>query len=131
MKTSIATALLVAALTATTALTASAQEFNFRFDPEHFQFERGDERATEGKRAACTYYAQIAVVQADTNRRYNCGYSGPAWNDHARDHFRWCRFVRREATWQASKERAQQLQECFNRMGDFDEERDERREHWR
>ena len=118
-------AILATALSAATILPAatSAQEFRFQFDPEHFRFERGDARGNEGKRASCIYYAQIAVVQADTNRRFNCGYGGPAWNPNARDHFRWCRFVRREATAHASRERAIELQRCFDRLGDFDEER--------
>jgi hypothetical protein len=102
---------------------SSAQEFRFNFDPEHFRFEREDRRANDGKRASCATYAQIAVVQADSNRRYNCGFNGPAWNPNARDHFRWCRFVRREATSHAQRERTIELQRCFDRMGDFDEER--------
>jgi hypothetical protein len=122
--------LLFSALTAAIAFAvpASAQELRFNFDPEHFRFDRDDRRGNEGKRASCAYYAQIAVVQADTNRRYNCGFTGPAWNDNARDHFRWCRFVPREVTRHAARERGERLQDCFNRLGDFDEERAERYE---
>ena len=74
--------LLFSALTAAIAFAvpASAQELRFKFDPEHFRFEREDRRGNEGKRASCAVYAQIAVVQADTNRRYNCGYRGGRWD---------------------------------------------------
>jgi len=92
MKTvAISKALLFGALTAAMAfpVSSSAQEFGFRFDPEHFRFEREDQRGNEGKRASCSTYAQIAVVQADANRRYNCGYSGGRWDTEARGHFRW------------------------------------------
>ncbi len=117
--------ILAAALLTATIFPAatSAQEFRFQFDPEHFRFDREDRRGNEGKRASCTYYAQIAVVQAETNRRFNCGYVGPAWNSDARAHFQWCRFVRRETTGNANRERAIELQRCFDRMGDFDEVR--------
>src|SRR3974390_2310898 len=120
MKTALSKVLAAVALTGAITFphSTSAQEFQFRFDPEHFRFERGDERGNEGKRASCSYYAQIAVVQADTNRRFNCGYSGPAWNPNARDHFRWCRFVRRETTAHAMRERSVELQRCFDRLGD-------------
>ena len=72
--------LLFSALTAAIAFAvpASAQELRFNFDPEHFRFDRDDRRGNEGKRASCAVYAQIAVVQADTNRSYNCGYGGAA-----------------------------------------------------
>ncbi len=120
--------LLIAAVSAATAfpILSSAQEF--RFDPEHFRFDRDDRRANEGKRASCSVYAQMAVVQAQANRRYECRYDGPRWSTEARAHFLWCRFVQREALRHEVRDRAEDLQRCFDRMGDFDEEREERRE---
>ena len=49
--------------------------------PPHFGFRyEGDERGNiEGKRASCEVYAKIAQVQADANRKYNCGYEGRRW----------------------------------------------------
>jgi hypothetical protein len=89
--------------------------FGFRYE--------GDERGNiEGKRASCEVYAKIAQVQADANRKYNCGYEGPRWDHSLEPHFRWCRHVRRDAVVTEVRERAGDLQRCFNRLGDFDEE---------
>jgi hypothetical protein len=89
--------------------------FGFRYD--------GDERGNiEGKRASCEVYAKIAQVQADANRKYNCGYEGPRWEQSLEPHFRWCRHVRRDDVVTQVRERAGDLQRCFNRLGDFDEE---------
>lgn len=118
-------ALLLAAFTATMGfiVPASAQELRFNFNPDQFRFEREDRRANEGKRASCSLYAQIAVVQAEANRRFNCGYNGGAWDADARPHFRWCRFASREAVRRATRGRSEDLQNCFDRMGDFDDDR--------
>ena len=125
--------LLAAALIAAAAFPVSsfAEGFRMEFGPGEFRFEHGDERANEGKRASCEVYAQISVVQAEANRRYNCGYGGPRWDVSSRTHFHWCRYVAREAARQELKGRGQDLQQCFDRMGDFDEERqDWRRERY-
>jgi hypothetical protein len=122
MKSLVKLAVLAAGMSAFS-VSASAQEFRFEFDPGHFRFEREDQRANEGKRAACEVYAQLAVVYARANQRFNCGYGGPRWTMDARDHFRWCRFVAREAKIHENIERARDLQRCFDRMGDFDEAR--------
>ncbi len=106
---------------------ASAQEFRFQLGGDQFRFERGDNRGNDGKRASCIVYSQMAVVQAEANRKFNCGYSGPGWNSEARDHFRWCRFVRRESIATATRDRAVDLQRCFDRMGDFDDDKWDRR----
>ena len=122
--------LLFSALTAAIAFAvpASAQELRFNFDPEHFRFEPEDRRGNEGKRASCSVYAQVALVQAEANRRYNCGYGGGRWDTDTHAHFRWCRYAPREAVRHEMRERAEDLQRCFDRMGDFDEERAERYE---
>jgi hypothetical protein len=107
----------------TLAPAAPAQELRFEFDPGHFRFDRDDRRANEGKRAACEVYAQTAVIQARANQRFNCGFSGGRWDLDARPHFRWCRFVPREAKLHEQIERSRELQQCFDRLGDFDEGR--------
>jgi hypothetical protein len=130
MKTSAKTnTLLLAALVATAApqVPAFAQELRLQIGPGEFRFDREDERANEGKRASCEVYAQISVVQAEANRRYNCGYSGERWDVSARTHFHWCRYVRRETIAHEFRDRAIDLQRCFDRMGDFDDERPEYR----
>jgi hypothetical protein len=87
-----------------------------------FRFERKDPRANvEGKRASCEVYARIALVQADANRKFRCGFSGPRWTSDALAHFRWCRFVPRSSIREEQRARAQDLQACFDRLGDFDE----------
>jgi hypothetical protein len=122
--------LLFSALTAAIAFASptSAQELRFNFNPDQFRFEHDDRRANEGKRASCSVYAQVAVVQAEANRRYNCGYGGGRWDTDTHAHFRWCRYVPREAARHETRERSEDLQRCFDRMGDFDEERAERYE---
>ena len=94
-------------------LPASAQDFRFG---------RNDPRANvEGKRASCEVYARIAMVQADANRKFRCNLRGPRWGNDGMAHFRWCRFVPRSAIREEQRGRAQELQECFDRLGDFDE----------
>jgi hypothetical protein len=89
---------------------------------QDFRFGREDPRANvEGKRASCEVYARIAMVQADANRKFRCGHRGPRWSNDGMAHFRWCRFVPRSAIREEQRGRAQDLQECFDRLGDFDE----------
>jgi hypothetical protein len=103
-------ALLAAALTLST-LPASAQ--NYRFDDE-----RGN---VAGKRASCNVYARIALVQANANSDYRCGYGGPRWARDPLRHFRWCRYAPRSAIREEQRERARDLADCFDRLGDFDD----------
>ena len=94
--------------------------FGFHFNDD----ERGN---VEGKRAACETYARVAQVQAEANRKYRCGYTGPRWEMEVEPHFRWCRHVRRESLGMEARERAGELQRCFDRLGDFDDEAFEHR----
>src|SRR5262245_10273421 len=106
-------AILAAVVTLAGTLPASAQTF---------RFERQDPRANvEGKRASCEVYARIAIVQVDANRKFRCGFTGRRWTSDAMAHFRWCRFVPRSNIRDEQRARAQELQECFDRLGDFDE----------
>ncbi|HWJ20620.1 MAG TPA: hypothetical protein VNR65_18025, partial [Geobacterales bacterium] len=89
--------------------------FGFHFNDD----ERGN---VEGKRAACETYARVALVQAEANRKYRCGYTGPRWEIEVEPHFHWCRHVRRESLGMEARERAGELQRCFDRLGDFDDE---------
>lgn len=91
--------------------------FSFRFGQDD---RRGD---VEGKRASCELYARIAQVQADANLRYRCGFRGPQWALDAAPHFRWCRWAARSDLARDQLFRSQQLQSCFNRLGDFDDRR--------
>ena len=52
----------------------------------------------------------------------HCGYNGARWEHDLEQHFRWCRHIRREAVITEVRERAGELQRCFNQLGDFDEE---------
>lgn len=105
--------------------TAAAQ--TLRFDSDRgfsFRFDRDDRRGdVEGKRASCEVYARIAVVQAIANRKFRCGYRGPSWTDDPARHFRWCRFVPRRRIAEEQRHRSRDLQECFDRLGDFDDDR--------
>ena len=97
-----------------------------RFDDRgfSFRFNRDDRRGDiEGKRASCELYARIASVQSDANDRYRCGFRGPQWTTDMGPHFRWCRFASRSDLARDQLFRSQQLQDCFNRLGDFDDRR--------
>ena len=91
--------------------------FSFRFDRDD---RRGD---VEGKRANCEVYARIAQVQADANKRFRCDFRGPGWVADAQPHFRWCRFVPRRKVAEEQRNRAEELQRCFDKLGDFDDDR--------
>jgi hypothetical protein len=80
----------------------------------------------EGRRANCDTYAKIAVVQADANRKYNCGYRGGEWEREERPHFRWCMRARRSFLEDELRFRTGELQKCFNKLGDDDEDSDDR-----
>src|SRR5258706_486099 len=73
-------------------------------------------------RANCDTYAKIAQVQADANQKYNCGYRGGVWETDSRPHFGWCMINKRYAMLDELRYRAQELQKCFNTLGDYDEE---------
>ena len=105
--------------------TAVAQ--SIKIDPGggfSFKFGRDDRRGdVEGKRASCEVYSRIAVVQADAARRFRCGLKGPAWNNDPKAHFQWCRFVPRRKIAEEQRSRSDELQRCFDRLGDFDDDR--------
>jgi hypothetical protein len=91
--------------------------------------ERRDDRQAEriGKRANCDTYSKIAEVQAEANRKYDCGYRGGEWSTQSREHFRWCMGNRRDFMVDEIRHRAVELQKCFNKLGDFDDLKDEDR----
>jgi len=95
-------------------LSAPAFAQTYRFDDE-----RGN---IEGKRASCEVYARIAVVQVDANRKYRCGFRGLRWAPEPLDHFRWCRYAPRSEVRQELRQRARELDDCFDRLGDFDDD---------
>jgi hypothetical protein len=89
-----------------------------------FKFGRDDRRGdVEGKRASCEVYARIAQVQADANKRFRCGFRGPAWNSDPAPHFQWCRYVPRKRIAEEQRNRSQDLQKCFDKLGDFDDDK--------
>jgi hypothetical protein len=106
--------------------TGVATSQTLRLDDRGFSFKFGkDDRRgdVEGKRASCEVYARVAQVQADANERYRCGYRGPQWDRDVRPHFNWCRRAARRDLARDQLARSQQLQDCFNRLGDFDDRR--------
>ena len=109
-------ALINLAITILIFATASAGAQEFRFDRDD---RRGD---VEGKRANCEVYARIAQVQAEANTRFRCGLKGPAWVAEPQPHFRWCRYVPRRKVAEEQRNRAEELQRCFDRLGDFDDD---------
>ena len=103
---------------------AAAQSLRFDEHGFSFRFGRDDPRRdVVGKRAACEVYARIAVIQADANRRFRCGLQGPAWTDDPARHFQWCRWAPRHRTAEEQRNRSIELQRCFDRLGDFDDDR--------
>ena len=93
-----------------------------RDDRREGREERREER--EGKRANCDTYAKIAEVQAEANDKYNCGNRGGEWSKDSREHFRWCMRAKREFLQDELRFRTIELQKCFNKLGDFDEQDD-------
>ncbi|MDX2266414.1 MAG: hypothetical protein NW215_15750 [Hyphomicrobiales bacterium] len=77
---------------------------------------------TDGKKAGCETYANLAVVQAEANDKYRCGYRGGEWSDNKRGHYEWCLRNKRDFMADEIRYRAVQLQNCFNRLGDYDDE---------
>ena len=80
-------------------------------------------RRCRGQACKCEVYSRIAVVQADANERFRCGLQGPAWNNDPARHFQWCRYVPRQRVAEAQRGRSEELQRCFDRLGDFDDDR--------
>jgi hypothetical protein len=77
----------------------------------------------EGKRASCDIYSRIAEVQAEANDKYRCGYRGGEWSTNRRAHQEWCMTNKREFALDEQRYRAQELQKCFNNLGDYDDDR--------
>lgn len=113
------------AVAALAAGTAAAQGIRIDRDGNFsFRFGRDDRRGdVEGKRASCEVYARIAVVQAQANRQFRCGLRGPAWDDKPGPHFQWCRYVPRRRIADEQRNRSTELQRCFDRLGDFDDDK--------
>jgi hypothetical protein len=107
-------------------LAGGAAAQSVRFDERGFSFKFGRDdprRDVEGKRATCDTYARVAVIQAQANQRFRCGLQGPGWNDDARRHFDWCRWVPRRRVAEEQRNRSEDLQRCFDKLGDFDDDR--------
>ncbi|MBS0233321.1 MAG: hypothetical protein JSR99_07530 [Proteobacteria bacterium] len=116
--------ILAAAMIVATAGAAASQTIRLDDRGFTFRFGKDDRRGdVEGKRASCEVYARIAQVQSDANDRYRCGFRGPQWNHDLGVHFRWCRWASRGDLARDQLFRSQQLQACFNRLGDFDDRR--------
>lgn len=116
--------ILVATLIIGTAGAAASQTIRLDDRGFSFRFGKDDRRGDiEGKRASCEVYARIAQVQAVANASYRCGFRGPQWDTNIAPHFRWCRHARRADLSRDQLFRSQQLQDCFNRLGDFDDRR--------
>jgi hypothetical protein len=86
--------------------------------------DRRDDRRSErvGKRANCDTYSKIAEAQTNANQKYDCGYRGGEWSTDSRAHFGWCMANKRDFMLDEMRYRAIELQKCFNKLGDFDED---------
>jgi hypothetical protein len=91
---------------------------------EECRDKRRGERA--GRRASCDTYAKVAVVQAEANKKYDCGFRGGEWVDNERPHMRWCMRARRAYLLDEIRYRAGELQKCFDKLGDDDEDAEDR-----
>jgi hypothetical protein len=97
-----------------------------RFDERGFSFKFGRDdprRDVEGKCATCDTYARVSVIQAQANQRFRCDLQGAGWNDDARRHFEWCRWVPRRRVAEEQRNRSEDLQRCVDRLCDFDDDR--------
>jgi hypothetical protein len=98
-----------------------------RTDRQERREERRDDRADRkservGKRANCDTYSKIAEAQTNANQKYDCGYRGGEWATDSRAHYGWCMANKRDFMLDEMRYRAVELQKCFNKLGDFDEE---------
>lgn len=80
-----------------------------------------------GRRANCETYAKLAMVLAEANEKYGCGLTGHEWTRDDRSHFHWCMTDRREFGAGRLGHRADALNKCFKRLGDYDEDTGGRR----
>jgi hypothetical protein len=80
----------------------------------------------EGKRANCDTYAKIAVAQAEANQKYECGYRGGEWVPREQAHYQWCMKSRRAFLSDELRYRSVELQKCFDKLGDYDDEGNDR-----
>jgi hypothetical protein len=80
----------------------------------------------EGKRANCDTYAKIAIAQAEANEKYQCGNRGGEWSTREQAHFQWCMKSRRSYLADELRFRSGELQKCFDKLGDYDDEGNDR-----
>jgi len=83
-------------------------------------------KETAGKRASCDTYAKTAVIQAEANEKYKCGFEGGEWLARERSHYRWCMRARRQYLADEIRYRQAELQKCFDKLGDYDDEENDR-----
>lgn len=100
------------------------QKCEHRSNRQERREERRDDRRSErvGKRANCDTYSKIAEAQTNANQKYDCGYRGGEWSTDSRAHFGWCMVNKRDFMLDEMRYRAVELQKCFNKLGDFDED---------
>jgi hypothetical protein len=75
-------------------------------------------RPPEARHARCDTYAKIASVQANAARNYGCGLRDPEWSADPGIHYHWCMRNGRESVMDQLRFRTEELQRCFNRLGD-------------
>ncbi|MBC8048895.1 MAG: DUF2541 family protein [Chitinophagales bacterium] len=77
---------------------------------------------TDGKKAGCETYAALSVVQSEANEKYRCGFRGGEWSDNKRGHYEWCLRNKRDFMADETRYRLGELQKCYNKLGDYDDE---------
>ncbi len=60
----------------------------------------------------CHEYAAAAVIKADENLAFRCGYSGPRWGTNYAVHFAWCLGARRSDTIRERSLRRRMIAAC-------------------
>jgi hypothetical protein len=75
----------------------------------------------EGKHASCDTYSRVAAIQVDANKKNECGFEGPEWTQDEQAHYEWCVRNKRVFAMDEIRFRAQELQKCFDKLGDYDD----------
>ena len=92
-----------------------------RIEAEADDFPAQSTQSEEAKHASCDTYSRIAVIQANANKKNECGFEGAEWTEDEQAHYEWCVHNKRVFSLDELRFRAQELQKCFDKLGDYDD----------
>lgn len=96
-------------------------ETRTRLETESDDFPAQSTQSEEAKHASCDTYSRIAMIQTNANKKHECGFEGAEWIEDEQAHYEWCVSNKRIFALEETRFRAQELQKCFDRLGDYDD----------